>query len=227
MVTRRQNPQMKGGVQLSMFAVEVEPEPAVTAGSAPAAAHWAEANGLELQTGKTGSAVLSPCGTYRYRLDRIWDAAAAPMTWVMLNPSTADHAEDDATIRRCRSFAEAAGHGGMIVVNLFALRSKDPGQLRHHADPVGPCNEAALLGATANAARIAVAWGDVTRRERADRARAVTALLTSRGRPLECLGVTGQGHPRHPLYVREETQLTPYEPRSEVADRPAGRGVKR
>ncbi len=220
MVTRRQGLQMKGGVQLPMFAVEVEPEPATAAGPArPAAAEWAEAHGLELQTGPHGSAVLSPCGTYRYRLDRIWDEDTAPMVWVMLNPSTADHAEDDATIRRCTSFAKAAGHGGMVVVNLFALRSKDPGQLRQHPDPIGPFNEAALIEATDDAVRVTAAWGDVSRSERARQAHAVTALLTGHGHSLESLGVTGKGHPRHPLYVRDETQLTPYAPQSPIGDR--------
>lgn len=58
-MTRCQVLKMKGGEQLPMFtveaepepAVEAEPEPAVVAGPArPAAAEWAEANGLELQT---------------------------------------------------------------------------------------------------------------------------------------------------------------------------------
>ncbi|MFG3158098.1 DUF4326 domain-containing protein [Streptomyces sp. NPDC048219] len=35
-MTRRQGLQMKGGVQLPMFSVEAEPEPATTAGPAPA-----------------------------------------------------------------------------------------------------------------------------------------------------------------------------------------------
>ncbi len=228
MVTRRQGLQMKGGVQLPMFAVEVEPEPVTAAGPArPAAAEWAEAHGLELQTGPHGSAVLSPCGTYRYRLDRIWDEDTAPMVWVMLNPSTADHAEDDATIRRCTAFAKAAGHGGMVVVNLFALRSKDPGQLRQHPDPIGPFNEAALIEATDDAVRVAAAWGDVSRSERARQAHAVTALLVDHGHSLESLGVTGKGHPRHPLYVRDETQLTPYDPQSPIGDRSAEPEVDR
>lgn len=218
-MTRRHGLQMKGGVQLPMFAVETEPAPATTAGPArAAAAEWAAANGLHLQTGSAGSAVLSPCRVYRYRLDRVWDEQTPPLVWVMLNPSTADHTEDDATIRRCISFAGRAGHGGLTVVNLFALRSKDPKQLRTHADPIGPYNESALLDATADAARVVVAWGDVGRAERAQ-ARAVTALLTGHGRPLECLGLTGKGHPRHPLYVRDETQLTPYAPQSPIGDR--------
>ncbi|MET7843665.1 DUF1643 domain-containing protein [Streptomyces sp. NPDC005356] len=220
-MTDRRVLQMKGGVQLPMFAVEVEPEPATVAGPArPAAAKWAEAHGLELQTGPHGSAVLSPCGTYRYRLDRIWNEDTAPMVWVMLNPSTADHTEDDATIRRCTAFAKAAGHGGMVVVNLFALRSKDPGQLRHHRDPIGPFNEAALIEATDDAVRIVAAWGDARRSERACQAHAVTALLVGHGHALDCLGLTGKGHPRHPLYVRDETQLTPYDPQSPIGNCP-------
>lgn len=214
------DPQMKGGQQLG-FDLLAEPELATTAGPVwPAAAEWAEANGLELQTGPAGSAVLSPCGTYRYRLDRTWDEQVAPMVWVMLNPSTADHAEDDATIRRITTFSQDAGHGGLVVVNLFALRSKDPGQLRKYPDPIGPYNEAALIDATVAAARIAVAWGDVGKAERAEQARTVTALLTAHGRPLECLGLTAKGHPRHPLYVRDKTPLTPYVRLSPIGDRP-------
>lgn len=47
-----------------------------------------------------GTAVLSSDDQYRYRLTRTW-AAASPVTFVMLNPSTADASADDPTIRRC------------------------------------------------------------------------------------------------------------------------------
>ncbi|QUC63828.1 DUF1643 domain-containing protein (plasmid) [Streptomyces sp. A2-16] len=197
---------------------DTEPEPATPAGPAPAGGQWAKANGLHLQTGSAGSAVLSPCGTYRYRLDRVWDEQAPPLVWVMLNPSTADGDEDDATLRRVTSFSKNAGHGGLTVVNLFALRSRDPRELRRHADPFGPCNGGALLDATASSTRIVVAWGDVGRAE-AEQARFVTDLLICRGRSLECLGLTRKGRPRHPLYVRDETQLTAYAPQSPIGDR--------
>jgi hypothetical protein len=194
----------------------------------PAAAAWAKANGLQLQTGSAGSAVLSQCGTYRYRLDRTWDEQAPPLVWVMLNPSTADADEDDATLRRVTTFSKKAGHGGLIVVNLFALRSTDPRQLRKHADPFGPCNSSALADASSDTVRVAVAWGDVGRGAGVMHARAVTCLLdAAHGRPLECLGLTSKGHPRHPLYVRDETQLTAYDPQSPLGDRHARLAVKR
>ncbi|GAA0706843.1 hypothetical protein GCM10009548_94820 [Streptomyces malaysiensis subsp. malaysiensis] len=228
MARRRDPQQMNGGYQLAMDLPAVEPEPATTAGPArPAAADWAEVHGLVLQTGSVGSAVLSPCGSYRYRLDRTWNQQMPPLVWVMLNPSTADADEDDATLRRVTAFSKKSRHGGLVVVNLFALRSTDPKQLHEHADPIGPCNEAALVDATANAARVAVAWGDVSRPERAEQARTVTALLTSHGRPLQSLGLTAKGHPRHPLYVRDETQLTPFDPLSPIGDSSIGPEVNR
>jgi hypothetical protein len=82
------------------------------------------------------SAVLSDCGTYRYELHRSWDPAGSLCAWVMLNPSMADADLDDPTIRRCRSFSRSWDYGGIVVVNLYALRATDPEQLRRHPDPV-------------------------------------------------------------------------------------------
>ena len=70
----------------------------------------------------TKTAILSPCCQYRYVLTRQWNDSE-PVTWIMLNPSTADADKDDPTIRRCIGFAKAWGHGGIHVVNLFAFRA--------------------------------------------------------------------------------------------------------
>ncbi|MDB5297796.1 MAG: hypothetical protein JWO31_3779 [Phycisphaerales bacterium] len=72
------------------------------------------------------AAVLSPCERYRYVLHRWWDESKPAVCWLMLNPSTADAATDDPTIRKCCGFARAWGAGGIAVVNLFALRATDP-----------------------------------------------------------------------------------------------------
>jgi hypothetical protein len=72
------------------------------------------------------NALLSACGYYRYWLSREWDDSLPIVTFIMMNPSTADAFNDDATIRKCVGFAKAWGFGRIRVVNLFALRSREP-----------------------------------------------------------------------------------------------------
>lgn len=137
-------------------------------------------------------------GPYRYELTRTWDPASALVCcWVMLNPSTADASVDDPTIKRCIGFARDWGFGGLVVVNLFALRSTDPRALKTAVDPVGPRNDASILAAAGRASRVVCAWG--THGVFADRGAEVRQLL----RPFDphALRLTKAGHPSHPLYL--------------------------
>lgn len=152
------------------------------------------------------SAELSPCGRYRYRLTRRWGADPA-LTFVMLNPSTADAVKDDRTIARCISFARSAGCGGLDVVNLMAWRATSPAALRATPDPIGSANDCWIQAVVEenHPSPVVLAWGAGAA---ADRVQSVLGLLT--GRNLLCLGVTAAGHPRHPLYVKGSTRLRPY-----------------
>ncbi len=154
-------------------------------------------------------AILSECGTYRYRLSRQWDDTLPRLGWIMLNPSTADAFEDDPTIRRCIGFAESNGYGGIEVCNLFAYRATDPKALVATGDAFGPEN-GAHLDAIIGAHTVVAAWGAWGTRA------GVTGIvesvhLTARqvGRRLLCLGTTKDGSPRHPLYVRGDQPLVP------------------
>ena len=57
-------------------------------------------NGKFMGADDTGAAI-SPCGRYRYALWRKWSDMGPLATFLMLNPSTADASENDATIRKC------------------------------------------------------------------------------------------------------------------------------
>lgn len=146
-----------------------------------------------------GGASISDDGVYRYKLWRRW-AAGDSLLWVMLNPSTADAAVNDATIRRVIGFSRAWGYGASVVVNLFALRSTAPAALGGHADPVGPHNDAVIASEAMAHRDILVAWGAATGRYVGDRARQVSGGPLA-GRRLLCLGNTGATRPRHPLYA--------------------------
>jgi hypothetical protein len=123
----------------------------------------------------------------------------------MLNPSTADGAQDDPTIRKCVSFADAWGYGRLVVVNLFAFRATDPGQLARTGltCPVGPENDAYLRRHAADAVTVC-AWGSSVPKSGRPAVRfrhhEVLRLLRQIGRPRH-LGMTKGGFPRHPLYL--------------------------
>lgn len=144
-------------------------------------------------------------GEYRYRLSRTWDVGKPTLAWVMLNPSTADATEDDPTIRRCLGYSKDWGFGSLVVGNLFALRTKDPSDLRDHPDPVGPENEEYLQAIVDEAELVVAAWG--ANGSLASRGREVAAALNA---DLHALDTTQAGHPVHPLYQPADVQPKPY-----------------
>jgi hypothetical protein len=149
---------------------------------------------------------LSGDGHYRYELWRQWaepEATNRFVTWIMLNPSTADAEKDDPTIRRVVGFSKAWGYDGCMVVNLFALRATNPRALAAHPDPVGPENDETLL--TFTKYDTVAAWGAHKMAEPRQR----WLLEHLDGSPLT-LGMTKGGFPKHPLYVPADTPATPW-----------------
>lgn len=159
------------------------------------------------------TAILSPCGTYRYTLHRRIPSVlrwVKPCLFVMLNPSTADATMDDPTIRRCIGFAKREGCTSLTVVNLFALRATDPAELTEHIDPFGPDNAAHLreqIDAHQKIGIIVAAWGSHPMSHDLEVSPVKQEL---RGAGAVCLGMTKDGSPRHPLYVKSAQPLVPW-----------------
>lgn len=165
--------------------------------------------------GQSG-ACISPCGQYRYTLTRPalhQFPGKGTALFVMLNPSTADASIDDPTIRRCRNFARDWDCNGIVVANLYALRSTDPKALLSHPDPVGPDNDYWLASLASEFETIVCAWGA---NAKPDRVAAVWKIFQSYGdqrlRNVLCLGATKAGAPKHPLYVRGDQPLIRWQP---------------
>ena len=154
-------------------------------------------------------AELSDCGEYRYRLSRIWDPKKPPLTFVMLNPSTADMMTDDPTIRRCMGFGQREQAGGIVVVNLYGYRATKPFDLFQASDPIGAANDRWLLNACLAPGKVVCAWGANAPHPRSFH---VKDLLREHRVKLHCLGTTNAGAPRHPLYLRRDQPLLRYNP---------------
>ncbi|MEM7722501.1 MAG: DUF1643 domain-containing protein [Pseudomonadota bacterium] len=153
-------------------------------------------------------AEYSDCETYRYTLTRIWDDTGTRALFIMLNPSTATEVQNDPTVERCERRARTLGFGAFRVLNIFAYRATDPRDMRAAADPVGPENDAAILGSLDWADQIICAWG--THGEHLNRGPHVEAMLRKADMPLYHLGLSKAGHPKHPLYIGYAVQPEPW-----------------
>lgn len=151
-------------------------------------------------------AMFSRDGKYRYLLTRRWALTGTHCVWLMLNPSTATASEDDNTVNRITGYSRRWGHAGLVVVNLFAVRSTDPKLLATIPDPVGPVNDTIIRQVCRPGTQIIAAWG--AHGTRFGRAAQVVKMLD--GVDLSCLGVTGNGQPKHPLYCPLGLMPKPY-----------------
>lgn len=144
-------------------------------------------------------AEYSDCERYRYTLTRVWNPDGDRALFVMLNPSTATEVQNDPTVERCERRARALGFGAFRVLNIFAYRATDPRDMRRADDPVGPENDAVILEALPWADRVICAWG--THGAHLGRGAQVAAMLRDAGAELFHLGLSRDGHPKHPLYI--------------------------
>lgn len=163
-------------------------------------------------------AELSDDGVYRWTLGRRWGTGPV-VTFVMLNPSTANAHEDDPTIRKCRGFAERWWNaGGLHVVNLYAFRATKPAAMwaaqKAGADIVGPENDGtwlrgAFLTSYGEGSPVVAAWGA---NAKVDRVAEVVRIAHEAGVQFQALSVTNGGMPGHPLMLPYSSQPRPWRP---------------
>lgn len=146
-------------------------------------------------------AIFSDCRKYRYCLFRNWNEDLKIITFIGLNPSTANENKDDPTIRRVMRFAFDWGYSGVQMLNLFALVTPYPKDLKQHPDPVGK-NDQFLLDSVNT--EVIFAWGSFS--EATDRSKEVVKMFPN----AMCLGYNKDGTPKHPLYVPGNTKPIPF-----------------
>ena len=151
------------------------------------------------------TAHISDCENYRWILNRKWEDGKS-MAFVLLNPSTADHENDDPTLRRCIGFAKREGCGSLTIVNLFAYRSSKPADLKIVEDPIGAENDHYLEQALNSADIIVCGWGGFPMAEK----QSLIFKIRFHELGLYCLGLTQKGAPKHPLYLKQEAPIIPY-----------------
>jgi hypothetical protein len=157
----------------------------------------------------TTSAIISPCGLFRYRLERPIADTGIVMAFFGVNPSTADEQVEDQTTMKWRGFAQIAGARRYIAGNPFAFRAVDVNALAAAADPVGPDNGQHIREIIASADVLVPCWGSRSKLPRLlhPRLDALSDLIRHSGKPVRIFGLTKSGDPKHPLMLSYSTTL--------------------
>jgi hypothetical protein len=159
-----------------------------------------------------GDAVFSPCGKYRYRLDRFL-GSDVPLVGIGLNPSTATAEKNDPTLRRDCHFTRAWGFGHFIKLNAYGFKATIPADMwsakASGVDIVGPDNDEMIAKicawAHSNGGRVWASWGGNIE---IDRQRRIAELLL--GIEVWCIKTNGDGTPVHELYQPNSSVLVPW-----------------
>ncbi|MBA7622909.1 hypothetical protein ES703_30296 [subsurface metagenome] len=153
-------------------------------------------------------AVFDKDRNYRFLLWRFWNDSPRVL-FVGLNPSTADEYSDDPTLKRCCTFAENWGYGGMYLCNLFSFRATKPEDLIvAGAGVLHAANIPAITMATRLVVMTIAAWGDGL--ELVENGKGIAENIKKLIEPSLCFGLTQKGNPKHLLYLSGESKLVDY-----------------
>lgn len=164
---------------------------------------------IKLRDNIRGGATFSDCGIYRPLLWRDWDGAVKPgyVLWIGMNPSTADGDVDDPTVRRECDFTMSWGYGSYRKCNVMDMRATQPKSLLA-ADmiPRSGINLDMIVEQARSADIVVMAFGAL-HKKLTPYGEEVVRRLELEGIKMSCLGLTGNGSPRHPLYLRKDSEL--------------------
>ncbi len=153
---------------------------------------------------------------YRYTVGRAWTECldgymdySNTVNFILLNPSTATEIMDDATIRRCVSYAKIWGYGGLIITNIFSYRETNPLLMKVFFDPIGEDNNEQLWLRAHTCGMAVAGWGSHGAFQ--NRSKIVKNLLKDVN--LYCLGRNNDGQPKHPLYLKKNLLPIMYQPK--------------
>ena len=161
---------------------------------------------------------------YRYILGT---RGSNPLICIGINPSTAKPNDLDNTLKSVERIALGNGFDSFIMFNVYAQRATDPDAMER------TCNMALhrenleafryVLSISQNPA-VWAAWGTIIeKRDYLPRClRDMLAVGTELGASWYCAGaVSKKGHPHHPLYLRKDEKLKPFDIEAYLSTLPA------
>jgi len=151
---------------------------------------------------------------YRYILGT---RGKKPLICIGVNPSTAQPDHLDNTLKSVERIALGNGYDSFLMFNVYAQRATDPDTMERQCNPLlHRENLEAFRYVLSLSPQPAVwaAWGAVI--EKRDYLPACVSDFLAAGEQVGarwyCAGaVTKKGHPHHPLYLRKDEKLRPFD----------------
>ena len=140
-----------------------------------------------------------------------------PLICIGINPSTAEPDNLDNTLKSVERIALGNGFDSFIMFNVYAQRATDPDAMEKQCNmALHRENLAAFRYVLSISQTPAVwaAWGAIIEKRDylADCVRDMVAAGREYGARWYCAGaVTKKGHPHHPLYLRKDEKIKPFD----------------
>ena len=140
-----------------------------------------------------------------------------PLICIGINPSTAQPGDLDNTLKSVERIAHGNGFDSFIMFNVYAQRATDPNAMEK------VCNSALhrenmeafrYVLSISDAPAVWAAWGSIIEKRDylMDCLRDMLTIGNEYGASWYCAGaVTKKGHPHHPLYLRKDEKLKPFD----------------
>ena len=140
-----------------------------------------------------------------------------PLICIGINPSTARPDDLDNTLKSVERIALGNGFDSFIMFNVYAQRATNPDAMEKECNPLlHRQNLEAFRYVLSISSQPAVwaAWGAIIEKRRylPECVRDMLLLGKEYGAQWYCAGaITKKGHPHHPLYLRKDEKIRPFD----------------
>ena len=151
---------------------------------------------------------------YRYILGT---RGTNPLICIGINPSTAQPDDLDNTLKSVQRIALGNGYDSFLMFNVYAQRATDPDAMEKVCNPLlhrENMEAFRYVLSLSDSPAIWAAWGAVIEKRGylKDCLRDMLDIGRKYGAQWYCAGaITKKGHPHHPLYLRKDEKLRPFD----------------
>lgn len=140
-----------------------------------------------------------------------------PLICIGINPSTAEPDHLDNTLKSVERIAHGNGFDSFLMFNVYAQRATSPDDMEKVCNPALHRENLEafryVLSISENPT-VWAAWGAIIEKRAylADCVRDMVAVGQEYGARWVCAGaITKKGHPHHPLYLRKDEKIKPFD----------------